>query len=157
MNEPGGDHDIANLCYSRIHTLREKKRASAPSASASNSGTLMPPVKDDRSAARPATTADRPPPPPAADRNPPASEPPDNRPRWIGAGKLVRSAVVLDGRRTYGLDPGPDGSPRVYVVPAKEVDLERYVNRKVDVFGTTYTRRELSKPYVVVTQVEPNP
>ena len=26
MNEPGGDHDIANLCYTRIHSLREKKR-----------------------------------------------------------------------------------------------------------------------------------
>ena len=29
MNEPGGDHDIANLCYTRIHTLREKKRSGA--------------------------------------------------------------------------------------------------------------------------------
>jgi len=27
MNQPGGDHDVANLCYTRIHTLREKKRA----------------------------------------------------------------------------------------------------------------------------------
>src|SRR5205823_11586297 len=26
MNEPGGDHDLANLCYTRIHALREKKR-----------------------------------------------------------------------------------------------------------------------------------
>lgn len=26
MNEPGGDHDLANQCYTRIHSLREKKR-----------------------------------------------------------------------------------------------------------------------------------
>ena len=45
----------------------------------------------------------------------------------------------------------------MYVVPARDVDLERYVNRKVDVFGTTYTRRELSKPYMVATEVQPNP
>jgi hypothetical protein len=69
---------------------------------------------------------------------------------------LVRSALALDGRRTYALEASP-GVPRLYVVPAKDVDLERYVNRRVDVFGVTYTRRELSKPYIVVTQVEPNP
>jgi hypothetical protein len=163
MNEPGGDHDIANLCYTRIHSLREKKRTSAPSGSASNIGTLLPPVKDDRSAARPATTVDRSPAPtvdrspaPAADRNPPPLNPQDNRPQWAGPGVLVRSALALDGRRTYALESSP-GVPRLYVVPAKDVDLERYVNRRVDVFGSTYSRRELSKPYIVVTQVEPNP
>src|SRR5207248_10945197 len=35
MNGPGGDHDVANLCYTRIHGLREKKRAGpAPTATA---------------------------------------------------------------------------------------------------------------------------
>ena len=86
----------------------------------------------------------------APDRGPPPADPSDTRPHWAGAGVLVRSALALDGRRTYALDPGPSGVPRMYVVPAKAVDLERYVNRKVDVFGTTYTRRELSKPYMVV-------
>jgi hypothetical protein len=27
MNEPGGDHDIANLCYTRIHTLARRAGA----------------------------------------------------------------------------------------------------------------------------------
>lgn len=157
MNDPGGDHDIANLCFTRIHGLREKKRVAAPPGVAGGTGTLMPPVRDDRSSARPAPVPDRSPPPAAERTPPPSSDPQDNRPRWAGAGKLVRSAVVLDGRRTYALDPAPDGSPRLYVVAAKDVDLERYVNRRVDVFGTTYSRRELSKPYMVVTQVEPNP
>jgi hypothetical protein len=155
MNEPGGDHDVANLCYTRIHGLREKRRASAPSGTASNPGTLLPPVKDDRTTTRPTATVDRSP-PPAADRTPPPAGPADNRPGWAGPGMLVRSALALDGRRTYALESSP-GVTRLYVVPDKGMDLERYVNRKVDVFGATYTRRELSKPYVVVTQVEPNP
>ena len=36
MNEPGGDHDIANLCYTRIHTIREKKRSLPGGRSTSN-------------------------------------------------------------------------------------------------------------------------
>lgn len=159
-NEPGGDHDVANLCFSRIHALREKKRLTAPSAAggsgstAGGAGTLLPPVKDDRSSARPAAAIDRTP-VPAADRTPP---PPaaDNRPQWSGPGTLIRSALALDGRRTYALESSP-GVTRLYVVPDKGVDLERHVNRRIDVFGTTYTRRELSKPYVVVTEVQPNP
>jgi hypothetical protein len=156
MNEPGGDHDIANLCYTRIHALREKKRLAAPSggSGANTTGTLLPPVvKDDRVTARPASGTDR---PPAPDRNPPPPAADPNRPQWAGPGTLVRSALAIDGRRTYSLESSP-GVTRVYVVPAKDVDLERYVNRRVDVYGITYTRRELSKPYVVVTQVEPNP
>jgi hypothetical protein len=155
MNEPGGDHDVANLCYTRIHSLREKKRAAAPSATATSPGTLLPPVKDNQSAARPTTTVDRTP-APAADRTPPPAAPQDGRPQWAGPGILVRSALALDGRRTYALESSP-GVPRLYVVPDKGMDLERYVNRKVDVFGTTYSRGGLSKPYVVATQVEPNP
>ena len=45
MNEPGGDHDVANQCYTRIHTLREKKRlnlASGPASAAAASGTWIP-------------------------------------------------------------------------------------------------------------------
>lgn len=167
MNEPGGDHDVANLCYTRIHALREKKRLAAPAASggsnwtASNrgsTGTLLPPVKDDRSAARPPTTSADRTPPPSADRTPPVPPPAaDNRPGWSGPGTLIRSALVLDGRQMYALSDSPQGQARVYVVADKGVDLERHVNRKVDVFGTTYSRRGLSKPYIVVTEVQPNP
>lgn len=130
MNEPGGDHDIANLCYTRIHTLREKRRGGGGTA-----GTLPP---SGGSAKPPAT--------------PPAADPRDDRARWTGPGKLVRSALALDGRKTYALESNP-GVTVCYVVGAPGVDLERYVGLKVDVYGSSYTRRELSKPYVVATRV----
>jgi hypothetical protein len=155
MNEPGGDHDVANLCYTRIHALREKKRAGGTATAAippaarpvSRDGersTLLPPVKEDRTGSRPAAGP------------PPASDPNDARPRWTGAGLLTRSALAIDGRRTYALESA-HGVVRLYVVPAQGVDLERYLNRRVDVFGSTYARRDLSKPYVVAAQVELNP
>ena len=55
MNGAGGDHDIANLCYTRIHALREKKRnAGAATAVASGTGTLQPPApRDDGRGVRP--------------------------------------------------------------------------------------------------------
>lgn len=168
MNEPGGDHDVANLCYTRIHTLREKKRggerspaspvapadrlASSPTG-ASSSGrddrpTLLPPVRDPRmGSARPTVSS-------------PASAPStvstDNRPRWTGAGTLAKSALALDGRRTYALESAP-GVVQLYAVGAQGIDLDRYANRKVDLYGSTYTRKDLSKPYIVVTDIAPNP
>ena len=36
-------------------------------------------------------------------------------------------------------------------------DLERWVNKKVDVYGPSYSRRGLAKPYVVATAVEAAP
>lgn len=133
MNEPGGDHDIANLCYTRIHSLREKRRAGG-------------------------TTSTNPPPQsntarPLAGNPPPAVDARDDRPRWTGPGKLVRAGVVLDGRKTYALESNP-GVTLVYVVGAPGVDLDRYVGRKVDVYGGSYTRQGLKKPYVVATTVE---
>ncbi|MBN9120141.1 MAG: hypothetical protein J0I06_13410, partial [Planctomycetes bacterium] len=45
MNGTGGDHDIANLCYTRIHAIREKKRNSGTGA---GSTSVLQPPKDDR-------------------------------------------------------------------------------------------------------------
>jgi hypothetical protein len=134
MNEPGGDHTIANLCYTRIHTLREKKR-SAPAT------TSRPVVVD--APTRPQQAV-----PPAGSR-----DTRDDRARWTGVGRLTRTSVVLDGRKTYALEANP-GEIVLYVTPAAGVDLDRYVGRKVDLYGTTLTRRDLSKPYVVVSAVE---
>ena len=36
-------------------------------------------------------------------------------------------------------------------------DPEKFVGRRVDVYGASYTRAGLSKPYVVATAVEPGP
>ncbi len=131
MNETGGNHDVANRCYTRIHTLREKKRAAAP-----------------------------PPPPPPAAARPPAADagslPKEERPQRSGPGRLVRSALALDGRKTYALEPNP-GVAVVYVVAGPGVDLERWVNRRVEVTGAVQKHRDVQKPYVVATGVEAAP
>ncbi|HEX4607559.1 MAG TPA: SH3 domain-containing protein [Urbifossiella sp.] len=169
MNEPGGDHDLANLCYTRIHAIRERKRnvnagALPPPASVPGPGraadpprpdraTLLPPLRADGKAGPPAPTTTPAPAPTAGDPLPPAA---DGTARWSGVGTLTRSALALDGRRTYALESAP-GIVRVYVVSGAGVDLERYANRRVNLYGTTHTRRDLSKPYLLVTDVDPNP
>jgi hypothetical protein len=149
MNQPGGDHDIANLCYTRIHSLREKRRGGGSAAATTSSssgktdgrtGSLGPPIR--------AT---------AGDSQKPASPPPDDtraeRGKWTGPGKLVRSALALDGRRTYALESSP-GVTGVFVVAGTGVDLEKFVNKKVDIYGVTYSRQDLSRPYVVAGGAE---
>jgi hypothetical protein len=139
MNEPGGDHDIANLCYTRIHALREKKRGAGGS---STSNTRPPSGNSSR---------------PVTDRAPaPAAEPPAGGAHRTGPGKLVRSQIGLDGLQTYRLEDN-SGNASLYVVPAPGVALERYVGKRVDVSGVVHTRQGLSKPYIVATAIEVAP
>jgi hypothetical protein len=135
MNEPGGDHDVANLCYTRIHSLREKKR----SGSGSTTSNTRPSTAD---TSRPASKS------PTA-----ANDPRDDRQRRTGTGRLVRSRIDLDGRSTYRLEDNT-GDAALYVVPAAGVDLERYVGKKVEITGSTFSRQGLSKPYVIASSVE---
>jgi Bacterial SH3 domain len=142
MNAPGGDHDIANLCYTRIHSIREKKRnasAPLPTTPPRTTGVLQPPAKDDRG-----VRAGTPQP------LPPAT---DERPRWSGPGTLRRTALTLDGRSAYALESSP-GVVVTYVIAGQGVDLERSLGKRVDVYGTSQTRSGLSKPCVVATTVE---
>jgi hypothetical protein len=133
MNQPGGDHDIANLCYTRIHTLREKRR------SARGVG---------NSAPRPTTGGD----PPARSGSLPP-EPREEGTRWTGPAKLVRSGLAPEGRKTYAL-VSDRGDTLWYVVAGPGVDLEKHVGTRVDVFGTASNYRGLSKPYMVASRVE---
>lgn len=151
MNEPGGDHDIANLCYTRIHTLREKKRTGTGTSSQS-SGTSSPAIPVS-SPTRPVVGTNE---KPAPVLGVPPAEPKEDRGRWTGPGRLVRSALALDGRRTYALETSP-GIVATYIVAGQGFDLERFVNKKVDVFGSSFTRRDLSKPYVIATTAEVAP
>lgn len=164
MNEPGGDHDIANLCYTRIHNLREKKRAAAAGTGTTGllTGTRTAPARQDiGTAARPGASRDgRPTLLPPVRNEPTGGLPPaasgDERPGWTGAGMLVRTPVVIEGWQTYVLESAP-GVPKVYAVAGPGLDLKDYVNRRVDLYGVAHTHRNVSKPYVVVTQVQPNP
>jgi hypothetical protein len=135
MNQPGGDHDTANLCYTRIHTLREKKRTGG-NAVATNP--------------RPATGGGT----PARVGSPPPPEPrAEDGLRWTGPGKLARSALAPEGRRTYVLTSAR-GDTLWYVVAGPGVDLEKYLGKRIDVYGTSGTYRDLSKPYMTASRVE---
>jgi hypothetical protein len=142
MNGPGGDHDIANLCYTRIHAIREKKRAS-------NTGGQQ--VKDDRGVRPGAPQAI----PTGGSNSKPDVPANSDRPDWIGPGTLRISAVTLNGigQKTYALETVP-GAVKVYVLAGQGVDLVQYVNKRVSVFGTPQTRGGISKPYVIATGVE---
>jgi hypothetical protein len=145
MNEPGGDHDIANMCYTRIHSLREKKRAgSSGSTSTAPRATLGTSAQTGNasltSAGSPGVT----------------SSGAITRPGYAASGKLSRSALDIDGRKTYALE-GTPGVPVAYVVAGQGVDLERYINKRVDVYGSSTTRRDLSKPLIVASSAETTP
>jgi hypothetical protein len=133
MNQPGGDHDIANLCYTRIHTLREKRR---------NGGTAV--TTNTRPATGGQTTGGS------------GSLPPDARDdgaRWTGPGKLLRSALAPEGRQTYVLTSSTGETLR-YIFASPGADLEKYVGKRVDVYGVSGTYQGLRKPYTVATRVE---
>lgn len=164
MNEPGGDHDTANLCYTRIHTLREKRRGGgSPTGSATPPSTAGPrqnttvtrpdPPRDTRPTLLPPVRND---PPAPTGGLPPAAASGDGRAGWTGAGMLRSSALAPDGRTAYAFESAP-GVVRMYAVAGPGVDLKPFVNRKVDLHGTTATRRDVSKPVIVVTDVNPNP
>lgn len=148
MNEPGGDHDVANLCYTRIHAIREKKRSNfVPPANvpATAPKTELPSRPD-----RPQLL------PPSKNETPVSTGAGSDKGAWTGAGRLVISALQLDGRTTYALETAP-GISQIYVVAAPGVDLKPFKNRQVKVFGTTHTHANASKPYIIATEVAEAP
>lgn len=149
MNAQGGDHDIASLCYTRIHMLREKKR-NAGGTNAPPPNVLRPPAKEERGV-RPGTPVSL---PPAA----PPDRAADDRTQLSGTGVLRNSALTPDGldRKVYALESSP-GVVRMYVTAGVGVDLARHLGKRVDVSGTASTRAGLSKPYLVATTVEAAP
>ena len=143
------DADLANRCFARIHTLREKSRGGAglvagggrPSAEPASPGrtaTLLPPVREDRRDER---------------RSEPPAQPASDRAGWSGVVTLVKSPLALDGRQTYALETSP-GVVVGHAVPAPGLDLGGYVGRRVRVYGTTDTHRNTRKPYTVATDVQ---
>ena len=142
MNQPGGDHDVANLCYTRIHAIREKLRAKPATT---GTGT-------------PRTALGLPSPPSAAGGSLPPVEAsaaplPPTSSKPIASGTLTRARVDVDGRMTYVLEISP-GISILYVVAGPGVDLGRCLNKRVDLYGTSLTRKDLQKPLVVASNVE---
>jgi hypothetical protein len=132
MNETGGDHDIANLCYTRIHSIRERKRVSGSTGSTSSNRSVL------------------------TDSPKTSVSGVSQRPDYIGTGKLSRSALDVDGKFTYVLDGSP-GVPIAYVIAGSGVDLTRFAGKQVSIYGGSTTRKDLAKPLVTATSAEPAP
>ena len=147
MNEPGGNRDIANLCYTRIHTLREKKRNTGRGSTSATRSAGSEPTRPTRPAVNSQSTS--------GGNLPPSGEGRNDETRWTGPGRLVKSSLTpVEGRLGYALESSP-GVTMLYVVPAPGVDLTRYVGKRVDIQGISYTRPGMTKPYVVATVAEP--
>lgn len=151
MNGPGGDHDIANLCYTRIHSIREKKRGGSSTASATG-GVFPPPLpKEDRGVRPGAPQAV-----PGTGTNTNTGTGGERPQLWTGT--LRRSVLTPDGtgKPAYALETSP-GVVKAYVASGPGVELDRLVGKRVEVTGAPRTLNGLSKPYVVATAVEVTP
>lgn len=117
MNAPGGDADLANLCYSRVHALRERKRGGST------------PAPDRTPKAEPVSR-------PKEERREPREEkkePEEARAQWTGSG-VLRAAFKSNGRQVYALEDDR-GKLRYYAIGTMGVELDRYTRQTVDVFG----------------------
>jgi len=165
MNAPGGDHDIANLCYTRIHAIREKKRnasgiktsAPTPNTTPATPNVLQPPSKSGRGVRPGAPQAL----PTGLGTNTGTNTGTGTNAnttdaQWSGPGLLRRTALTPDGTGSpaYALETSP-GVVKVYVIAGPGVKLEQYLGKTIDVYGVPQTRNKLSKPYVIATAVEP--
>ncbi|MDY3559943.1 SH3 domain-containing protein [Gemmata sp. JC673] len=154
IRRTNGDYDIATLCFTRIHAIREKQRGTTRTATATPVPNAVRPAGRDELVARPSSSGERrvtvgvpEPLPPAAD--------PEERGGWH-AGTLRRSNMTPDGpnRQLYMLET-PQGVVELYVAAGAGVDLNRYLGRRVNVYGTPTSRTGLQKPYLVATEAEP--
>lgn len=71
-----------------------------------------------------------------------------------GPGWLRRAPFWLDQKATYVLESS-QGMPRMYVTAQPGVNLESYVNRTVDLWGTVVYRGDVKTNYMSVLQVRP--
>ncbi len=156
MNGKGGDHDAANLCYTRIHAIRERKRSASagiqptrPDASRVvplKTNVLQPPASE-RRGVRPGT----PTPLPAGTGNATG----EGRAHWTGPGTIRRTVLTPggSGKPAYALETAP-GVVKAYVSGGEGVDMEKFLGQRVEVYGETNPSR-LSKPFIIASKVEP--
>jgi hypothetical protein len=113
----GTNHELAMQAFNRAQRLRDLQRndvAAAPSASPTPSRSVTAPAQ---APAGPGLSAS-------------------------GPGRLVRAGRSLDYQPTYML-LNSQGLPTCYVTPVSGLDLEHYVDRPVELFGSRVYRQEL--------------
>ena len=107
MNRPGGDAKLADLCYNRVHAVREKQRGGRSTAASS--------VRQDL--------------PPGGVGVSQASEG-----KWAGPGRLREAGFKFDRRVTYAL-VNDKGRVICYATSTSRVDLDRYLGEDVELYG----------------------
>lgn len=126
MNAANGDTDLANLCYSRIHTLRERRRQPI----GKETGAAWNASKD-----LVATPKADPPRESTPRREEPTAPAPSAKSEWTGTGFLRIAAFKVNGKAVYALDD-ERGKTKFYATSSPSVDLEKYLRKTVDLFGT---------------------
>lgn len=132
MNAPGGDADLANLCYTRIHAIRERRRQGE------NTRRTEPAWRGEATRRVDSPSAETP------------------RGQWSGIGYLRKvTAFTINGQTVYALE---DSRYRVqlYAIAAAGVELDRYIRKQVDLYGLVQYPEQLKGIGVMtVTRVDP--
>jgi SH3-like domain-containing protein len=114
QSRPGGDYQLANLASARADYLNRRTPTTA---------------------ARPVT--------PTAPSGGGAGPWNPNQMMTSGPGVLRRAAFQIDGSTAYALEDDR-GFPRLYVIAQPGLNLEPFVNRRVELFGPMVNRQELT-------------
>jgi hypothetical protein len=156
------DHDLAMRCHNQAHFLREGMRASVPagydphktseSHYPSTTTSRLSPVAAGVALQAPTGCV------PCTNSGQPqqsgyAPAPPAGMYR-SGAGSLRRAGRGVDDRVTYVLE-SQRGGVRLYVTPGAGLDLEPYLNRTVEIYGTVVYRGDLRAYYMTASIVTP--
>jgi hypothetical protein len=71
-----------------------------------------------------------------------------------GPGTLVRAGIRIDGQPTYRLDLG-EGHPNLYVTAVPGLDLERFLDQRVELIGAAEYQGTLRANHMQAYQVQP--
>ncbi len=74
---------------------------------------------------------------------------------WSSRGRLVRSAVVVDGKQFYKLLPDDPKADWMYCTNQPGVNLNDYVERHVQIYGNFYYHKQVKQYYMEVLTVAP--
>lgn len=154
MNAPGGDGELANQCYSRVHAIRERRRAGPVKTANWNTTTTPVPTPAAIPTLKPGDdftprTVEKP-----VEKSEKSEKPADSKGQWSGSGYLRLAGFKLGGKQAYGLED-TKGRLLYYAVAGSNFDLEKHRNKTVDLFGAVSNPKDLRNiPLIEVTKVD---
>jgi hypothetical protein len=141
LHANGGDSDLANLCYTRVHSIQERIRQGTSSSTSENNSTWAP-AKGDSKLTDPKNDG-------WTRRGEDGT-----KLEWTGRGFLRVSSVRYNNRTCYALEDDK-GTVRYYAIAGKpDVDLERAVRKPVDLHGVISYPSDMKTAVISVTRVD---